>query len=53
MIKAIDGSAVESIDHIVERLNQLDPGDSVMLTLERDRETVETVVELGEWPEGA
>ena len=52
VIKAIDGSAVESIDQIVERLNQLDPGDSVTLTLERDGEMVEVVVELGEWPEG-
>ena len=53
VIKAIDGADVASIDQIVERLNQLDPGDSVTLTLERDGETVETVVELGEWPEGA
>ena len=53
VIKAIDGSAVTSINHIVERLNQLEPGDSVTLTLERDGETVEAVVELGEWPEGA
>ena len=53
VIKAIDGSAVTSINHIVERLNQLEPGDSITLTLERDGETVEAVVELGEWPEGA
>lgn len=53
VIKAIDGADVASIDQIVERLNQLDPGDSVTLTLERDGETVESVVELGEWPEGA
>ena len=53
VIKAIDGSPVTSINHIVERLNQLEPGDSVTLTLERDGETVEAVVELGEWPEGA
>ena len=53
VIKAIDGATVTSINHIVERLNQLEPGDSVTLTLERDGETVEAVVELGEWPEGA
>ena len=53
VIKAIDGATVTSINHIVERLNQLEPGDSVTLTLERDGNTVEAVVELGEWPEGA
>ena len=53
VIKAVNGAAVTSTVDIVERLNQLEPGDSITLTLERDGETVEAVVELGEWPEGA
>ena len=53
IIKAIDGVEVTSIHQMVDYFNSLDPGDSVTLTVERDGETVEVAVTLGEWPDGA
>ena len=53
IIKAIDGVEVTSIHQMVDYFNSLDPGDPVTLTVERDGETVEVAVTLGEWPDGA
>ena len=53
IIKAIDGVEVTAIHQMVDYFNSLDPGDSVTLTVERDWETVEVAVTLGEWPDGA
>ena len=53
VIKAIDGQNVTSIDQIVAYLNRLEPGDSIGLTVSRNGEQLEIVVELGEWPDGA
>ena len=53
IIKAIDGVEVTAIHQMVDYFNSLDPGDSVTLTVERDGETVEVAVTLGEWPDGA
>ena len=53
IIKAIDGVEVTSIHQMVDYFNSLDPGDPVTLTVERNGETVEVAVTLGEWPDGA
>ena len=53
IIKAIDGVEVTAIHQMVDYFNSLDPGDSVTLKVERDGETVEVAVTLGEWPDGA
>ena len=53
IIKAIDGVEVTTIHQMVDYFNSLDPGDSVTLTVERNGETVEVAVTLGEWPDGA
>ena len=53
IIKAIDGVEVTTIHQMVDYFNSLDPGDPVTLTMERDGETVEVAVTLGEWPDGA
>ena len=53
IIKAIDGVEVTSIHQMVDYFNSLDSGDPVILTVERNGETVEVAVTLGEWPDGA
>ena len=53
IIKAVDGSDIEFPDQLIELLGDLQPGDSVTLTVLRGEETVELTVTLAAHPEDA
>jgi S1-C subfamily serine protease len=48
IITAIDGESIESARDLTRAIRQLDPGDGITVTVEREGETLELDVELGE-----
>ena len=51
IVTAVDDQAVTSVEGIVGYFNTLQPGDTVVLTLIRDGQTLQVTVVLGEWPD--
>jgi 2-alkenal reductase len=51
VITAVDGENVETIQELVEKLNEFKPGDSITLTVNRGGQSIQLNVTLGEWPD--
>ena len=52
IIVAVNGVSVATGSDLTSQLNQLRPGDEVMLTVVRDGAEAQITLTLGEWPEG-
>ncbi|MBM3926188.1 MAG: PDZ domain-containing protein [SAR202 cluster bacterium] len=51
VITALNERSVQTIQGLVQRLNEHKPGDVVRLTVHRDGQTIQLNVTLGEWPD--